>query len=221
MQNIILKLDQRRIKSSDDDLQKTKIFACYLGENIDSFLGYIFYWALGWYGTEIFALVITTNRLAAIIFNSLYKQYFGIKSARIICLATFVSALILVTPNCAMFGFHYVPRYKVSLTIRPKSPSAYLNLFTQFDTILTYTISIYVLMAYLIMCCYLYKNYRQLKTINPGYKKEVYNGALNRLGNIFYVGLNPIFCLILDSTLRQEVCSILKLKKDNHIYPIV
>uniref|UniRef100_A0A915J374 Uncharacterized protein n=1 Tax=Romanomermis culicivorax TaxID=13658 RepID=A0A915J374_ROMCU len=47
-----------------------------------------------------------------------------------------------------------------------------------------------------------------------------YNGALNRLGNIFYVGLNPIFCLILDSTLRQEVCSILKLKKDNHIYPI-
>uniref|UniRef100_A0A915J117 7TM GPCR serpentine receptor class x (Srx) domain-containing protein n=1 Tax=Romanomermis culicivorax TaxID=13658 RepID=A0A915J117_ROMCU len=81
----------------------------YLGEKIDSFLGYVFYWALGWYGTEIFAFVITTNRLAAIIFNSLYEQYFGIKSARIICLVTFVSAFVLVTPNCVMFGFHYVP----------------------------------------------------------------------------------------------------------------
>uniref|UniRef100_A0A915J216 G-protein coupled receptors family 1 profile domain-containing protein n=1 Tax=Romanomermis culicivorax TaxID=13658 RepID=A0A915J216_ROMCU len=216
----------------------------YLGSKLDSFIGFLLYWSLGWYGTQIFVLIVTTNRLVAIIYNSYYAR-FTVTMAKILCLSALLLSTVIVAPCYILIGFHYSTRFKVSLFLQPgESSYTFLTRFINFDEIFGYTVSVYIVVVYVILSLYLIKFYKSIISRNASYKKEViffvqgvcfalllcfvntvhwyiapYCGALNRIGNWVFAGSNPIIYLILDGKLRHSIFRKLLRKDSTQVTP--
>uniref|UniRef100_A0A915J184 G-protein coupled receptors family 1 profile domain-containing protein n=1 Tax=Romanomermis culicivorax TaxID=13658 RepID=A0A915J184_ROMCU len=216
----------------------------FLGGSIDSFLGFVLYWALGWYSTQMFILIVTTNRFIAIVLNAHYS-YFTVKLARMLCIFTFVLSFVIVTPSYIILGFHYSPLFKVPFfTVEGDIFTRTFAYFALFDEIFSYVVSFYVILAYVIISLYLIKFYKSFLSMNAGYKKEViffiqgvcfaiflcfvnsvhwylapFSSSLNRIGNWIYTGLNPIIYLTLDGKLRRDFLRIFSTCKRNQVSP--
>jgi len=83
-----------------------------LGKSIDNIIGYVFYWSLGWYGVQIFGVLIASNRLIAIVWNHKYKSI-EIKHARYLVFFGVLTSLVIPLPIAVDPGFGYLSIFKV------------------------------------------------------------------------------------------------------------
>jgi len=85
----------------------------FLGQKFDSLMAYVFYWALGWYGTQIFNVLVAFNRFYAFIFNSHYSSFFTKTKARVLSLIGIIVSLLIPLPVHIHTSFKYVSMFKV------------------------------------------------------------------------------------------------------------
>jgi len=83
-----------------------------LGNFMDNVISFVFYWALGWYGTQIFSAMIATNRFFAIVFHNRYALY-TVEHARILTLFGFVVSMAIPLPIITHNRFKYMALFKV------------------------------------------------------------------------------------------------------------
>jgi len=90
-------------------------FKCrFLGVKFDILFGYLFYWALGWYGSQICNVLVATNRFYAILFNVHYRLEYTKVKARVVSLVAVLVSLIIPVPIMLHTTFEYFSMFKVS-----------------------------------------------------------------------------------------------------------
>jgi len=87
------------------------------GKLIDSIVGYVFYWSVGWYGAQIFPALIATNRLVAILWFQHYDFWFSVRRAKISVLLGLLVSFAIPLPVAVYTGFMYTSVFKVSLVL--------------------------------------------------------------------------------------------------------
>jgi len=94
------------------DVAQKRVFGLW----IDSLVSYLFYWALGWYGTQIFAALIASNRFFALV---LYDRYalFTVGQARRLAWAGILLSLMIPLPILIDTGIEYISLFKVGVCL--------------------------------------------------------------------------------------------------------
>lgn len=209
----------------------------YLGRSVDAALSFLLYYVLGWYSTQIYTVLLASNRFFAIVLFLIYKKYFSVKLSLIwisccisVCFTLWCSMLVYVQ-------FLYLPRFKVAHFFPYTISGAYTkewNMVVKLDECLSYAVACYVMALY--SFCLLYSFFKAStfqSASRASYLKEIkilFQGftigvmlcllsfmhwmyppaSLNRIVTWLYCALNPIVYLSFDGTLRQRFFKKLK-----------
>lgn len=202
----------------------------YFGRVVDATFSFVLYFVLGWYSTQIYSVLLATNRFFAIVFFLLYKKTFSVKISLIWIIFCILLSFSLACPMWLYVQFLYIPKYKVGIFY----PYTFSGLFTgeyytlrKCDEYFSYIVACYIMALYIFCVLYSMVKVKSFQSSSrSSYVKEMkmlFQGltigillcslsfmhwftppaTLNRMGTWLYCALNPVIYLVFDGTLRK------------------